>query len=330
MKPLLVLEFVRHPDAVWNLPRHLVEDLRAGFPEVSFVSPADQDEADLRLPEADVVFGWAVKPENFARASKLRWIQVTAASVASLLFPELIESPVLVTNGRGLHAVSMAEHALGVLLGFARKLHLARDAQRGRRWAQERLWAEPPAFGQLAGTTLGLVGFGAVGRAIAARARPLGLEVIAVRRHPDPTPDPADAQWGVERLSELLVRSDWVVLAVPLTAETRGLIGAPELARMKPTAALVNLGRGALVDEVALVRALESGRIAGAALDVFDREPLPDASPLWSIPQVLLTPHVSGIGPRLWERATDLFRRNLEAFLTGRPLENLVDKRAGY
>ncbi len=330
MARLCVLEFVRHADQVWNLPPRFVEALAAEFPEATFLSPADQAEADARLPEADVVLGWAVRPENFHRAARLRWIQVTAASVASLLFPELIESPVLITNGRGLHAVSMAEHALGVMLMFARKLHLARDAQRERRWAQDSLWTESPPFGGLEGTTLGLAGFGAIGQAIAQRAHALGMQVIAVRRHPAADPAPADEQWGVERLSELIARADWLVLTPPLTAETRGLIGVAELARMKPGAVIVNLGRGALVDEKALVEALRAGRIAGAGLDVFEREPLPVTSPLWSLPQVILTPHVSGLDPRLWERAIDLFRRNLHAFLEDRPLENVVDKRAGY
>ena len=330
MAKLCVLEFVRHADPVWNLPRRFVEELAAELPEATFLSPTDQAEADARLPEADVVLGWAVRPENFHRATRLAWIQVTAASVASLLFPELVESAVIVTNGRGLHAVSMAEHALGVMLAFARKLHLARDAQRQRRWAQDQLWTEPPAFGGLSGTTLGLVGFGAIGRAITERARPLGMRVIALRRHPAAVPAPADEQWGVERLPDLIARADWLVLAPPLTAETRGLIGATELALMKPGAILVNLGRGALVDQEALAEALREGRIAGAGLDVFQREPLPAASPLWSLPQVILTPHISGLDPRLWERAMDLFRRNLYAFLEDRPLENVVDKRAGY
>ena len=329
MRGLRVLEYIRHRDPVWNLPRHLMEDLRARFPDVTFESPADPQESDRLLPEADVVLGWAVRPDNFASARALRWIQVQAASVAVLLFPELVESQVLVTNGRGLHSASMAEHALGVILMFARQLHLARDAQRERRWAQTAL-AVREAFVGLAGTTLGLVGLGSVGQAIAERARPLGMRVIAVRRHPEADPAPADAQWGSERLDELIGLADWLVLSPPLTAETRGMMGAERLARMRPGAVLVNLGRGPLVDEAALIEALERGRPSGAALDVIDREPLPESSRLWGMPQVILTPHISGLGPRLWERGMELFARNLEAFREGRPLENLVDKRAGY
>jgi phosphoglycerate dehydrogenase-like enzyme len=306
-----------------------VDDLRRRFPDVVVDSPDGPAEVDRLLPEADVVLGWAVKPANFDRARRLRWIQVTAASVAGLLFPALIESPVIVTNGRGLWSESMADHAIGVILMFARKLHLIRDAQRERRWVQTELGASGP-FRSIAGATVGLIGFGTIGRAIAERARALGMDVLAVRRNPADDPAPAHAQWPPERLPELLERSDYVVLAPPLTSETRGLIGAAEIARMRPGAVLINLGRGPLVDEAALIRALESGALAGAALDVFDQEPLPPESPLWGFPQVILTPHVSGLGERLWERAIELFARNLAAFREGRPLENLVDKKAGY
>jgi phosphoglycerate dehydrogenase-like enzyme len=174
------------------------------------------------------------------------------------------------------------------------------------------------------------VGLGSTGEAIAVRARALGLRVIAVRRHPRPGPGPADEQWGPERLGELLALADFVVLAPPLTPETHGLIGREALERMKSGATLVNLGRGGLVDEEALIEFLRAGRIAGAALDVFQDEPLPASSPLWSMPQVILTPHVSGLGPRYWERAVDLFARNLRAWESGQPLVNVVDKLAGY
>jgi phosphoglycerate dehydrogenase-like enzyme len=216
------------------------------------------------------------------------------------------------------------------MLAFVRKLHLARDAQRERRWTQEALWAEPPEFGQIGGTTLGVVGFGTTGTAIASRARAMGARVIAVRRNPASDPAPADEQWGEDNLARLIAESDWMVLAAPLTDRTRGLIGAYAIARMKPGAVLINLGRGALVDEAALITALAEGKIAGAALDVFEHEPLDAESPLWSMPNVILTPHVSGFGPRYWERAVDLFRGNLRRFLGGEPLVNVVDKRAGY
>jgi phosphoglycerate dehydrogenase-like enzyme len=330
VKRVTVLEFIRDEQGVWSLPTRLVEELALRHADVRFESPADRGAAERLLPEADVVYGVLVTPENFHLARRLRWIHVSAAGVGSLLFPALVASEVVFTNGRGLHAVSMAEHGLGMMLAFVRKLHLARDLQRERQWEQVGLWTEPPPFGQLAGGTLGIVGFGSVGSALAERASALGMRVLAVRRHPSAAAGPAHEEWGLERLPELLERSDWVVLAAPHTEATRGMIGEKELARMKPGAVLVNLGRGALVDEGALVAALRAGRIAGAALDVVHKEPLAAESPLWTLPNVILTPHTSGIGPRYWERAVEQFERNLERFLAGSPLFNVVDKRAGY
>jgi len=324
-----VLEFVRSANDVWNLPTASLEELRERFPGVRFTSPATQAEADGLLPSADVVLGAAVSADNFGIASRLRWIHITAAGVGSVLFPQLAASDVVLTNGRGLHAEAMSEHAIGVMLAFTRRLHLSRDAQRERRWIQDEMWRHVPPS-RLAGTTMLLVGLGAVGSAIATRARALGVRVIAVRRNPAPDPAPADEQHAASRLSELIPSADWVILAAPLTSETRRVMGAAELARMKPGAVLVNLGRGALVDEPALVEALRSGTVAGAALDVFEAEPLPAQSPLWDLPQVLVTPHVSGLAPDYWGRAIAMFGDNLGRFLEGRPLRNVVDKRAGY
>jgi phosphoglycerate dehydrogenase-like enzyme len=282
------------------------------------------------LPEADVVIGWAVNARNLASARRLRWVHATAAGVGLLMFPEMIASEVIITNSRGLHADAMAEHTVAVILSFVRQLHRARDAQRERRWAQDELWTVPPEFGTLSGTTMVLVGLGAVGGAIATRARALGVHVVAVRRHPRPDPAPADEQWGIDALLRLLPRADWLVLAAPLTADTRHLIGAQQLERLAPSAVIVNVGRGHLIDEPALVASLAAGRLAGAALDVVEHEPLPADSPLWSMPNVLLTPHVSGLAPDYWGRAMRMFEENLRRFMDGRPLLNVVDKQAGY
>ena len=327
---LTILEYHRDPAGVWNLPGLVLERVTREFPDVTVHSAADSSERDARLPESDVVYGWGVTPRNFASAHRLRWVHVDAAGVRELMFPALVESPVLVTNGRGIHGVAMAEHVLGVMLAFIRRLHLARDAQHEKRWAQRELWQAPPGVGQLAGGTLGIVGFGAVGAALAPRAAALGLTVLTVRRHPAADPAPAHEQWGQDRLDELVARADWLVLACALTPETAGLMSRARIARMRPGAVLINVGRGALVDEPALIEALEAGRIAGAGLDVTAEEPLPATSPLWGMPQVILTPHISGLGPRYWERSVELFARNLRSFLDGSPLANVVDKRAGY
>ena len=329
--PVRVLEWVRFPNGIWNLPPDLARKVEADVAHVSVRSPATREEADAMLSEVDVVLGFAVRPANFARASRLRWIHSTAASVTGVLFPELVASDVVVTNARGLHADAMAEHAIAMMLAFARRLHHARDAQHAHAWAQTPMWEGSPSIESLAGGTLGLVGLGAIGSAIAVRARGMGMRVIALRRKPaDRVPAPAHAQWPVSRLHELLPRVDWLVLAAPHTPETDCMIGWEELTLMKPSARLMNLGRGALVDEAALIEALREGRIAGAALDVFDEEPLPPGSPLWDMPEVVVTPHTSGLAPRYWERAMEQFTANLRRFMAGEPLENVVDKQAGY
>ncbi len=332
--PVHVVEYVRSSD-VWNLPPRYIEALRERYPAARFSSPADDAELDAALADAEVVLGPGVNAGNFARAGRLRWVHSLAAGVGWMLFPAFVESDVVLTNSRGIHAASMSEHTIAVMLAFVRRLHVARDAQHAREWTQDRLWTATPGYEMLAGTTMVLVGLGAVGGAIATRARALGVRVIAVRRHPaaDAAPGdaaPADEQWGVGELPRLLPLADWLVLAAPLTAETRGLIGATELARLKPSARLVNIGRGKLVDEHALIVALASGRLAGAALDVFEEEPLPAPSPLWTMPEVIVTPHVSGLGPDYWGRAMTMFDDNLRRYLDGAPLRNVVDKRAGY
>jgi len=325
-----VLEWVRDPAGVWDMPEDAVAALAREFPAVRFDDPGTREECDALLPHADIVLGSALRPRNFASAARVRWVHSTAAGVGHVLFPELVESAIVVTNARGLHARSMAEHVLGLMLAFTRRLHVSRDMQSERRWTQAELWRGSPSFGELEGATLGLVGFGRIGQAVAAAARAFGMRVLAVRRRPRPDPAPADEQWGPERLGELLERSDWIVLAAPHTPETDRLLGPAELARVKPGARLVNIARGALVDEPALVEALRSGRLAGAALDVMAEEPLPVASPLWSMTEVIVTPHTAGVGPRFWERIREQFAANLRCFLAGEPLENVVDKRSGY
>ena len=330
MTDLRVLEWVRDPAGVWNLPAEHLAALAGEFPGVRFDDPETREECDALLPHADVVLGYGVRPQNFERAGRVRWIHSTAAGVGHLLFPALVESPIVVTNARGLHARSMAEHVLGLMLSFTRRLHVSRDAQAARTWRQAEIWRAEPGFGELAGATLGLVGFGRIGEAVAAAARAFGMRVLAVRRRPAAEAAPADEQWGLERLDDLIAVSDWLVLAAPHTPGTDRLMDAARFARMKPGARLVNISRGALVDEPALIEALRSGRLAGAALDVTAHEPLAPESPLWSMPEVIVTPHLAGVGPRFWERVLGQFAANLRRFRAGEPLENVVDKRGGY
>jgi phosphoglycerate dehydrogenase-like enzyme len=324
-----VLLHARHDFSLWTLPETYVEELARDFPGADFTCARSAEAFERALREADVLFGWGLDAATFARARRLRWVQMTAAGVQRMLFPAMVASDVLLTNARGLHAGPIAEHVMGVLLTFARKLHLARDAQRRGRWEQESLWAEPPPLRELADSTLGLVGLGAIGTAVARRARAFGMRVLGLRRTDRPAAE-VDELLARSRLHELLGRSHYVVLAVPSTPETRGLIGRGQLSAMREDAVLVNVGRGKVVDETALVEALRAGRPAGAALDVFAEEPLPEQSPLYRLPQVLVTPHIAGATPHYWPRVMGIFRENLRRFLAGEPLLNVVDKHAGY
>lgn len=325
-----MLETIRSKDAVWNVAPAALDALRARFPEVRIESPDGREALEARLPDADVVLGPGVRPRNFALARRLRWIHLPSAGVDHALFPELLASDVAITHTRGVHDDGMAEHAIGVMLAFARQLHRSRDAQRERRWAQRDLWTASPSFESLAGSTLAIVGYGSIGRAVARRARALGQTVLGVRRRATAGDADAHEVHGADALDAVLRRADWVLLLAPLTDATRGLLSRERIALLRPGARVVNLGRGALVDEPALIEALRAGRLAGAALDVCAEEPLPEASPLWDLPSVILTPHVSGLGPRYWERVLEPFAANLRRHLDGEPLADVVDRRAGY
>lgn len=279
------------------------------------------------LPEADVFVGSRLDGPDLRRAPRLRWIHAPQAGVEELLSPELVASDVELTNSRGAMAAPVAEHVLALLLYFARGLDLAVEGQRRRAWRLERpgrRWEE------LGRQTLGLVGFGAIGREVARRARCLGMRILAVRRHPHPEPALADAVWPPGELPRLLGEADYVVLAVPATGATERLVGEEELRRMKPGAFLVNVARGSVVDSAALARALREGWIAGAALDVFEEEPLPPESPFWELPNLLITPHTAAFSPSYWPQMADRFLLELRRFLAGEPLENRVSKTAGY
>ena len=198
-------------------------------------------------------------------------------------------------------------------------------------WGQEILWEEHVAPAEVAGATLGLVGLGSIGRNVARRASALGMQVLSVREHANSEkPEFVDEVLPSSKLNEMLGQADYVVLAAPVVAATRGMIGSEQLSRMKPEGCLINVGRGPLIDEAALIEALREGKIAGAALDVFEQEPLPSDSPLWDLDNVLITPHTAGMTTKLWERHYTLFSENLRRFIKGEPLLAVVDKKQGY
>jgi len=322
-----VLVAIYSPSEAWTIPASSVELLRRDFPEIVIAHAENDDDMMRLIPEADIAFTSVLSSAAFGVANRLRWVHSSAAGVGSMLFPAMLASDVVVTNSRGMNAASVAEHATALMLAAFRRLPEAIRAQDSRRWIQAELSGPP----MLDGHTLGIVGLGSIGCRVARIAAAMGMTVIGTRREVDrPVPEGVAEALTPAELPRLLEQADVVLLAAPLTAETRGLIGAPELASMQRTAWLVNVARGKLIQQTALIDALRSGTIAGAALDVFEHEPLGEDSPLWGMPNVIVTPHVAGFRGDYWEAATALFSDNLRRYLAGHPLLNLVNKRAGY
>ena len=283
------------------------------------------------LAETEVLFTSPLMPADITdRAPKLRWVQLTSAGVDRLLDGDLAKSGVAITTASGIHAVPVGEYVMGVMLAFAKGLPGAIRAQAERTW-------RPYLAEELYDKTLGIVGLGAIGGYVAKLAKADGMRVLAVRRSTKRRStgegaglDDVDELLPLADLPYLLSEADYVVIAVPLTAESRGLIGEQELRAMKPTARIINIARGPIIDEVALVRALKEKWIGGAALDVFEQEPLPPESELWGMENVILTPHISGGTPVYMERAVELFCDNLRRYLAGEPLRNTVQVERGY
>jgi phosphoglycerate dehydrogenase-like enzyme len=294
---------------------------------IAFVTPAGEPRDDVT--DAEVVFrGGALMPPGVRRLlpsmPNLRWIHAMGAGVDGDLTPDVVNSDVVVTRTRGLHDVPVSEWVLMQILVVSKRLpELVLQHQ-------AHVWRNLDVPVSLVGRTIGIVGYGEIGQAVARRARGFGFRVVGTRRHPQPAEE-LDALYPPEELERLLGESDYVVVLTPLTPETRGLIGAPQLRAMRPTAWLINVARGAIVQEDALLQALREGWIAGAALDVFAREPLPEDSPLWTAPNLLITPHNSGVAyPDFAEETLAQFVDNLGRYVRGEPLRNQVDKTAGY
>jgi phosphoglycerate dehydrogenase-like enzyme len=258
-------------------------------------------------------------------AKNVRWIHSLWTGVESLVTPELAAHPAPLTNGRGVFRWPLADWVMAAML------HYSFDLRRVIRQQEAGVW-EPFTSSVLTGKTLGIVGYGAIGSAAAERARPFGMKIAALRKRPELSAGDAlvDVSYAPAQLDQLMAASDYVLVVLPSTAGTRGLIGAEQIAAMKPTAVLINIGRGASIDETALLRALESGKIRGAALDVFTTEPLPSGHPFYKLPNVLLSPHTADRVEGFLQPAVDCFIENLERFLKGEPLLNVVDKHAGY
>jgi phosphoglycerate dehydrogenase-like enzyme len=313
-----------------DFPAVKARQLQEEFPTTQVTLAENLEQRRTALADAEVVFAVRFSPDDFKTAKQLKWLQLSSAGATHVLFPEMVESTVIVTNSRGLYGVPIAEHVIGVMIILARKLHEAYRFQLQGKWPREEMFARSPTFLELHGSTAGVIGLGDIGLAVAERAKALGMRVLASKRHVGTKPACVDELLGTDGLSYLLRESDFVVIAAPLTPETQGLIGEAELRTMKPTAYIFNVGRGAIIQETVLIRALQEGWIAGAGLDVTEVEPLSPDSALFRLPNVFLTPHYSGLRPNYWHHAVEIFRANLAKFLRGEPLDKVVDKRSGY
>lgn len=314
----------------WNIPEPYVQRLREMFAQHEFVHVPAEPGVREAIGDADVAFMSEMRPHHLDTARRLRWIHSPAAGVGGMLSPALVESAVVITNSRGMSADVIAEHVMALTLALFRKLPLAIRSQAQRHWAQAQT-AEPPALRTVQGSRVTIVGMGGIGGASAVRFAALGAAVTGVRRRLDAArPDGVTRIVGTADLHAVLPDTDVLVLAAPQTPETRGMIDGAALGSMHPRALLINVSRGKLVDERALAAALLSGRPGGAGLDVFEHEPLDARSPLWTLPNVIITPHTAANRADHWDAATDLFADNLRRFERGEPLRNVVDKAAGY
>jgi phosphoglycerate dehydrogenase-like enzyme len=328
MKVLIVFH---HNFEFWNVPLWFVERLRTEFSQLEVVRLSSYDRAEEEIHDAEVVVTWSLRPEQVKAAQKLRWLHSPSAAVHQLLFPELVNRDVVITNGRDVHGPVVGETIVAMIFALAKKFHQAARFQQKHQWGQQEMWYSQPHPREVAGATLGMVGLGGIGRTAARLAAGLGMRVVAVRENPEKgKPEGVAEVFPSSQLDTLLAQSDYVALAVPVTAATSALINADRLAKMKPDACLINVGRGQSIDESALIEALRARKIGGAALDVFVEEPLPPDSPLWDLENVLITPHTSGLTERQWERQYSLVAENMRRYLNHEPLLAVVDKQKGY
>ncbi|MBI2191344.1 MAG: D-2-hydroxyacid dehydrogenase [Planctomycetes bacterium] len=303
-----------------------MQQLRQSAPGIEFLAAKDESEALALAGEVEGCYG-TCSLEFLKAATRLRWVQVRSAGVERYPHEELKRRGVCLTNARGIYGIQLADHTLALILAFSRQLPFLFRAQQRQVWESRDHY--PP--GELAGQNLLVVGLGGTGLETARRAAGFGLRILATRRHPElPRPAFVEEVHAPERLHGLLPRADWVAVCVPLTAETRDLFGDEEFDRMKRSAVIVCVTRGGILNTEALVRALQSGKIAGAGLDVTQPEPLPAGHPLWTMGNVILTPHASGHSPHADQRLLDLVCDNVGRFARGEPLRNVVDLDLGY
>ena len=303
------------------------DSLRDEFGEVEFAFAVSEEEQAREIKDADVFMGTPSR-EVFLAADHLRWMHCPGTGIDKLTeIPEIVDSDVVLTNARGPHAAPMADHVMAFCLAFAHKTHKMLLDQQARVWDTGKYDMEQV---EMEGATMGILALGGIGQAVARRAAGFGMEVYAVDMKPFPPPSGVKEVWGLDRLDELLGMSDWFVVTAPYTQDSRGMIGARELGLMKPTAHLIIISRGGIVDEDALFETLQNGRIAGAGIDAFEVEPLPADSPWWGLENVVISPHASALTVQMRQGRREIFKENLRRFLANEPFLYVCDKTAGF
>ena len=307
-----------------NIDGRSLERLKSVSSEVEVVVAKTLEDAVTKVVDADAVYGGGILArEIFLAGKKLRWVQIRGAGVDASLYPEMVESHVIMTNTSGAYDGPIADHVLAMILCLARGLNMFIRHQ------MEGVWRGSPVL-ELAGQTILIIGLGSIGMAVAQRARGFDMRTIAVDVMEVDKPEYVERVEKPEKLHELLPEADFIAICCPLTQKTYGLIGEAEFQKMKPTAYIINPARGKIIDESAMIRALSEKKIAGAGLDVFQQEPLPADSPLWKMPNVIITTHTAGGSPSTGERIMDIVCENLRRFSAGEPLINVVNKKTGF
>ena len=303
------------------------DGLRSEFPDVDFAFAASDEDQAREIKDADAYMGMPSR-ETFLAAEHLRWLHCPGTGIDKYTeIPEIVDSDVVLTNARGPHAAPMADHVMSMCLAFAHRTNEMVLDQKAHVWDGAKY---DRAFIEMEGSTMGILALGDIGSAVARRATGFGMEVYAADKDPFPAPPGVSDVWGLDRLDDLLKMSDWLVVTAPYTLDSKGMIGARELALMKPTAHIIIISRGGIVDEDALFDALSNKRISGAGIDAFEVEPLPEDSPWWDLENVIISPHASALTVEMWEGRREVFRENLRRFLANEPFIYVCDKTAGF
>ena len=325
-----VLLFNEHWNRFWNIPSEMLQWLQMDFPQVEFRQAKSEAEIAEWITDAEVYFGFKYLHQHINNAKALKWIHVPAHSVQPLTDLDLASRGIVVTNSRGVLSVTIAEHVIGFMLAFSRKFMESWSFQQKHQYGAREILNDSPPMTELRGKTTFILGAGGIGREVARLCKAFGMTVLGSKKHPQQLEN-FDRIYASENFRAALPEADYLVIALPRTVETDDLIGAQELAQLKHSCVLINVARAKIVQQEPLVAALKNQTIRGAALDVFEQEPLPSESVLYSLPNVFLTPHTSGVSTaEHWPRMMELFAEILRRYLVHQPLMNVVNLQAGY